>query len=376
MGHVDYQAVVDYQTVSADSHVIEPHDLWQRLIEPRFRDRAPRLVRDDDTDRLVCDQAELPPVGLLAGCARGDDDVRWEGRWEEDVFVGGYDPKVRLDDLARDGVDAEVLYPTIGMQMYPVADTDFQWALFRAYNTWLGEEFCGAYPERYKGIAMLNHEDVDAAVKELIRAKDLGLSGVMVPLFAGESNPYHDPRFDPLWAAAVDHQMPVSLHAATTRDRSKAWNTGTATDAVTRIVQIQRVILDMIFAGLFDRFPALMVISAENDAGWAGSVLERADYWWHRNGKVAHKRTGTELCTRLPSEYFKRNIRLTFMRDHTAVLARDVIGVETLMWGNDFPHHVSTWPRSKEVLAEHFDAEPDEVRRQVVCDNVRQLYQF
>ena len=367
---------LDYRTVSADSHVIEPHDLWQRLIEPRFRDRAPRLVRDADTDRLVCDQAELPPVGLLAGCARGDDDVRWEGRWEEDVFVGGYDPKVRLDDLARDGVDAEVLYPTIGMQMYPVADADFQWALFRAYNTWLGEEFCGAYPERYKGIAMLNHEDVDAAVKELIRAKDLGLAGVMVPLFAGESNPYHDPRFDPLWAAAVDHQMPVSLHAATTRDRSKAWNTGTATDAVTRVVQIQRVFLDMIFAGLFDRFPALMVISAENDAGWAGSVLERADYWWHRNGKVAHRRTGAELCARLPSEYFKQNIRLTFMRDHTAVLARDVIGVETLMWGNDFPHHVSTWPRSAEVLAEHFDAEPDEVRRQVVCDNVRRLYQF
>jgi hypothetical protein len=130
---------VDYQIVSADSHVIEPHDLWQRLIEPEFRDRAPRLVRDDDTDRLVCDQAELPPVGLLAGCARGDDDVRWEGRWEEDVFVGGYDPKVRLDDLSRDGVDAEVLYPTIGMQMYPVADADFQWALFRTYNTWLGE---------------------------------------------------------------------------------------------------------------------------------------------------------------------------------------------------------------------------------------------
>ncbi len=119
-----------------------------------------------------------------------------------------------------------------------------------------------------------------------------------------------------------------------------------------------------------------MVISAENDAGWAGSVLERADYFWYRNGKVAQKRTGTQLCDRPPSEYFKQNIRLTFMRDHTAVLARDVIGVETLMWGNDFPHHVSTWPRSKEVLAEHFDTEPDEVRRQIVCDNVRQLYRF
>ena len=138
---------------------------------PEFRDRAPRLVRDTDTDRLECDQAQLPPVGLLAGCARGDDDVRWEGRWEEDVFPGGYDPELRLKDLARDGVDAEILYPTIGMQLNPIPDRDFQWTLFRAYNTWLGEEFCATHPERYKGVAMLNHEDVDGAVNELKRAE-------------------------------------------------------------------------------------------------------------------------------------------------------------------------------------------------------------
>ena len=141
---------IDYRVVSADSHVIEPHDLWQRPVVPEFRDRAPRLVRDTDTDRLECDQAQLPPVGLLAGCARGDDDVRWEGRWEEDVFPGGYDPELRLKDLARDGVDAEILYPTIGMQLYPIPDRDFQWALFRAYNTWLGEEFC-ATPRAVQG---------------------------------------------------------------------------------------------------------------------------------------------------------------------------------------------------------------------------------
>ena len=97
---------VDYGVISSDSHVIEPHDLWQRLVEQRYRDRAPRLVSDADTDRFECDMADLPPVGLLAGCARRDEDVRMEGRWETDVFRGGYDPDVRLDDLARDGVDA------------------------------------------------------------------------------------------------------------------------------------------------------------------------------------------------------------------------------------------------------------------------------
>lgn len=363
---------MDHDVISSDSHVIEPHDLWQDRVPAAYRPRAPRLVRDATTDRLVCDQADLPPVGLLAGCARRDTDVREDGRWEEDVFPGGYDPERRLADLAKDGVDAEVLFPTIAMQLYPIEEPGFRWALLRAYNTWLAEVMCAPYPDRFKGIAMLDLDDVDLAVAEVARAAGLGLGGVMVPLFAGENNPYHDERFDPLWTAVVDHGLPVNLHAATTRVRDSAWNTGTSTDKVLRTYQAQRVILDMIREGLFDRFPGLMVVSAENDAGWAGNLVERADYNWHRGRNLSDD----WRCRREPSSYFRRNIRLTFMRDHTAVQARSVIGTETLMWGNDFPHHVSTWPHSAQVLAEHFAKVPDADRQAIVCGNVRALYGF
>jgi predicted TIM-barrel fold metal-dependent hydrolase len=364
-----------YDVISADSHVIEPHDLWQRGVEQRFRARAPRLVSDPDTDRLACDQADLPPVGLLAGCARGDDEVRVEGRWDEDVFVGGYDPKLRLADLERDGVDAEILYPTIAMQLYPIEDPEFQGALFRAYNTWLAEEFCAAYPERFKGIAMLNPEDVPGSLAEIERAARLGLSGVMVPLYLGENHDYAEARFDRLWAAAVDHQLPVNLHSATTRDRSKAWNKGTPTDAILQPVQVQQALLDMVLKGLFDRFPQLMVVSAESDVGWAGNIIERADFWWQRNRDIMEDAEWAAI-EHPPSHYFRKNIRVTFMRDRTGVLARDVIGLETMMWGNDFPHHVSTWPHSRKVLDEHFSDTPPHVRDRIVRDNVRELYRF
>lgn len=365
---------MNYDVISADSHVIEPHDLWQRRVPSEYRDRAPRLVHEETTDTLLCDDADMPPVGLLAGCARGDDEVRKEGRWDEDVFVGGYDPDARLDDLQRDGVDAEVLFPTVAMQLYPIRDTAFQWELFKAYNTWLAEEFCASHPERYKGIAMLNHEDTENAVAELQRAKGLGLAGVMVPLYAGEDNPYYDPRNDALWAAAVEHDMPVNLHAATTRDKSRAWNKGGPTDAVLATVQVQRVLMDMILFGLFDRFPDLKVVSAESDVGWAGNLLERADYWFSRFHKLASRRH--DLCERLPSEYWHENVRVTFMRDRTGVLAREIIGTQVMMWGNDFPHHVSTWPHSQKVLDEHFHDQPTDVRRAIVRDNVAKLYDF
>jgi predicted TIM-barrel fold metal-dependent hydrolase len=138
--------------------------------------------------------------------------------------------------------------------------------------------------------------------------------------------------------------------------------------------QIQQVLLDMIFSGLFDRFPDLMVVSAENDVGWAASMLERADYWWRRNANLREARGA--VCRQPPSFYFHRNVRVTFMRDQTGILAADIIGPETMMWGNDFPHHVSTWPHSHEVLAEHFDGRSPKLRDRIVKENVRQLYRL
>ena len=123
-----------FDVFSADSHVIEPHDLWQIYTVEAFKDRAPRLVHEETTDRLVCDQARLPPVGLLAGCMRTDDKVRARGRWDEDVPDVGWDPEARMEALRTDGVTGEVLYPTIAMQMYPIQDVEFQWALFEAYK--------------------------------------------------------------------------------------------------------------------------------------------------------------------------------------------------------------------------------------------------
>jgi predicted TIM-barrel fold metal-dependent hydrolase len=132
------------------------------------------------------------------------------------------------------------------------------------------------------------------------------------------------------------------------------------------------VILELIFAGVFDRFPELKLVSAENDIGWAGHMLERADYWFHRNRQLLKD----IRCQREPSQYFHENIRATFMRDRTAVLSQEVIGTETMLWGNDFPHHVSTWPESRQRLEEQLGDQPPEVRAAIVCGNARALYDF
>jgi uncharacterized protein len=365
---------LEYPVISSDSHVLEPHDLWQRYASKQYADRVPRLVHEETTDRIVCEGAALVPVGLLAGCMRSDEEVRVEGRWDEDVPRSGYDPEARIADMERDGVAAEVVFPTVAMHFYPIEDAAFQGELFRAYNTWVAD-FCKAQPARLKGIGMLNHEDVDAAVAELTRCKEMGLSGVMVPLFTAEETPLHDRRFDRLWQAAQDMQMPVNLHSNTMRRRANAWTEGTGVDRlVNRIHQIQHVILDLIVYGTFDRFPGLMVVSAENDAGWAAHMLERVDFQWRRNRNFLA--SAETACKRMPSSYYHSNVRATFMRDRAALLARDIIGPETLMWGSDFPHHVSTWPNSHAEIDAQFRDVDAAVRDQVVYGNVRALYGF
>ena len=364
-------SATSYGIISADSHVIEPHDLWQERLPGQFRDRAPHLVHAEDSDVIVCDEAMMPPVGLLAGCYRADGDQRREGRWDDDVPVAAYNSDVRLEEIGRDSIDAEVLFPTLGMRMFPIEDAEYRRALFRAYNDWLAEDFCAPHRDRFFGIAMIDPVDVDAAVAEITHARQKGLVGVMIPMYSDEESPYYDTRYDPLWAAAVDLQMPVNLHLTTSRVNTSRY-TSTLPSLGSMMAGaggIQTILLDLISYGLFDRFPELRMVSAENDAGWAAHVMEAADYNWRR---IYH--FGGVKSLQEPSHYFRHNIKMTFMRDRAAILGREIIGTETIMWGSDYPHTVSTFPNSKVVHDQHFHDQPDEVRDAIVCGNVRSLY--
>ena len=361
----------DPWVISADSHVIEAHDLWLEYADPAFLDRVPRLVRRDDCDMLVGEEYE-GHVGLLSGVARKGEEVKVDGRWDEDVFPGGYDPAQRLHDLERDAVVAEVLFPTVGLSFYSITDLDLQWALFDAYNRWLAD-FCGYRPEVFHGIGMITTDDVGRATAALRSCKEQGHVGVMVPLFGTD---YSAPELDPFWAVAAELELPVNLHSSTFRRHSESFF-GQAT-FVDRMLntpyRIQKVLFQLTFAGVFDRYPELRVVSTENDAGWASHSIERADYWWERQRSLVPD--DEVRCERPPSFYFHENIRHAFMRDHAAILSREIIGMNTLMWGNDFPHHISTWPDSQELVTEYGADLTKAEHRALFCQNVRDVYGF
>jgi len=214
-------------------------------------------------------------------------------------------------------------------------------------------------------------DDINNAVDEVHRIKKLGLDGLMISVFPDESKPYHDPGYDPFWAAAEETRLPVSVHVSTPR----RVETLTPAQQLMGNLLAAEVMVGMVYAGTFDKFPNLQLISAENDASWAANIIERTDYFYSK-ARARNLSAGGRTNRKLPSEYFHNNVSYTFMRDISAMRVRDIIGVDNLMWSSDFPHGDSTWPDSQDVIAEHMVGLPEADQRKILCTNAQRMYGF
>jgi predicted TIM-barrel fold metal-dependent hydrolase len=259
--------------------------------------------------------------------------------------------------------------------LYRVPDSQLLSAIFRAYNDWLAD-FCAPYPQRLKGIVMLNVDDVADAVGEIQRAANLGLAGAMIPLRPMDKR-YDHPDYDPLWAAAQDLAMPLSLHVGTYR-----WSPGMPVASPTQDIvefanregDVRRAIAAIIFGGAFERYPRLKVGAVEFEVAWAPYFMNRMDnVYTERAQGVQHHRFQHGA---LPSDFFRQNVFISFQEDALGIQLRSYVGVDNLMWGSDYPHAESTFPRSREVVDRILHGVPDEEKRKIVGENVARLYHF
>jgi predicted TIM-barrel fold metal-dependent hydrolase len=365
--------------LSSDSHVFEPPDLWTTRIDAAFRPRAPRIVRIDGADQIVVEADQvLSGIGLISNAGarfEAPETISGRGRFE-DVLRGGYDPAQHLADMRLDGVQGEVLYPSQGLFYFRVTDSSLMSAIFRAYNDWLAE-FCRTDPDRLKGIAMINLDDVGDGVAELERAARLGLCGAMISELPPDERRYDGAEYEPFWAAAEALGMPLSLHTATRRQGRIRGAPGlTLRDASSRATKAfgpATSICDMIFSGVFERHPRLIVAIVEFELSWAPHLLDTMDYVYReRHEEAIHRFRGGMR----PSDFFHRNVVLSFQEDALGIRLRDVIGIDNMMWGSDYPHSESTFPRSQQILADILAAVPRDERAKIAGGNTARVYGF
>jgi predicted TIM-barrel fold metal-dependent hydrolase len=365
--------------LSSDSHVFEPPDLWTTRIDAPFRARAPRIERIEGADQIVVEADQvLSGIGLISNAGarfEAPETISGRGRFE-DVHRGGYDPRQHLADMRLDGVSGEVLYPSQGLFYFRVKDGALMSAIFRAYNDWLAE-FCRTDPARLKGIAMINLDDVADGVAELERAARLGLAGAMISELPVEERRYDGPEYEPFWAAAESLGMPLSLHTATRRQGRIRGAPGlTLRDASSRATKAfgpATSMCDMIFSGVFERHPRLTVAIVEFELSWAPHLLDTMDYTYReRHEEAIHRfRDGMR-----PSDFFHRNVVLSFQEDAVGIRLRDVIGVDNMMWGSDYPHSESTFPRSRKILGDILAGVPEAEQAKIVGGNTARVYRF
>ena len=361
---------------SCDSHVVEAPEVYDGLAE-RFGDRAPRVVKDlpgREGVFLYWPKLNRPiPVGRLGIAGNRLDDPKTHERikrgWDG-MNPGVRDPVARLSEQATDGIVGEVMYPSLNMFTFSVPDREVAQAVFQRHNDWI-RDYCSTAPERLIGVACIPLPDVDAAIAELQRVAKMGIRGIAIPCTAPIAKPYKDPVYEPFWQAAEEAGLPITMHifcggewnmslpeywdpiASYTLSHAAIWNT----------------VSNLITSGVVERHPKLRFICAEWETGWLGHVLKRFDHAIYRSRADA----SPDLQMH-GSEYFKRQFYATFEDDDIGVETRHSIGVKSLVWGNDYPHHDSIWPNSRRILSEIMAGVPDDERDAMVWKNVQQLY--
>jgi predicted TIM-barrel fold metal-dependent hydrolase len=367
--------------ISADSHVTEPPGCYLDRIDPKFRDRAPRVTTENDGgDSFVIDG--IPgsvPLGIVAAAGKDPREIRKGETKFADLHRGGWDGKARLLDQDRDGIAAEIIYPSVGMVICNHADADYKHACMWAYNHWLHEEFCAPDPKRLIGLGQTAVRSVAETIDEFQKFKEMGFKGVMLPGNPATEHDYHHESFDPLWRASVELNLPISFHILTSRsdgnnaigDSGRSALRGPPQNAAQNLIKsIQDLIGVFIWGRVFERHPELKMVCVEADAGWAPHFAYRMDHgykrhrFWMKMGDMK----------KMPSEYFRENVYLTFQDDWIALKMTNLMNPQRLMWANDFPHSDSTWPWSRALLAGQTQHLSTQEKAWILGDNAAELY--
>lgn len=363
--------------VSADSHVIEPPDLWTSRLPQKYLDRAPRHVRAEQGDTWQFPSSPPWPFGLnQCGGLPPEQYSPWI-KWE-DVRPETHHVPTRTAGQTKSGVIAEVMYPSpkVMIAMHNEdKDPEYHLALVRAYNDWLSD-YCSADPERYIGLALVpSGGDAKVAADEIYRAMKLpGMRGAQINKYPTTGQRLHKDD-DAIFQACVDTGAAAHVHVGLAQSESSMpKQAGEFVGAFTgcfRFYDAPIRMAEMIYTGLLDRFPTLQVVWAEVDVGWVGYLMEQLDDRIERQSPKMKVHLNKK-----PSDYFRENFYYTVVKDAYGIRNRDVVGTERIMWSTDFPHATCDYPDYETAIAHDFKNVPADELELMLKGNAAKLYQL
>jgi predicted TIM-barrel fold metal-dependent hydrolase len=366
-----------YLVISSDCHAGLPPKQYRDYVDPQYRE-----VFDQVLPIMLARMEEMSAQFLVEG---------FNESWRQGIeqgLTGAWDSDERNRQLDADGIAGEVIFPDgvtdmnappfgAGLSL-PTKDIvpELQWAGARAHNRWLAE-LCAESPERRAGLAVVPMlYDIDDAVAEIRWAREHGLRGIMIPAMFDGYEPYHHPRYEPVWATCADLDMPIHVHSAAAPDYGDS--VGTMGIYITECAWWSaRPVWFLLWGGVFERHPTLKFVVTELGASWVPELKALMDQRFsptHFNAKLGNFH---EHLTMKPSEYFDRNCWVgASVIGRPDVDIRHQIGIDNIMWGSDFPHPEGAWPRTAYFLEDAFHDVPDVEVRRILGENAAEVYGF
>ncbi len=374
-----------YTRISADCHIDLPMlapDIFTSNASAALKDRMPYVTDGPDGPFWTCKNGGsfgllngVGPAGhkLVPGQNYRVDAMAATGLYEDGQKGRRHptDPVLRAKDMERDGVQAEVIFGILGAATRlndPVAANE----MFRIYNDWL-VEFCKHDPTRFIGLACLPYGDIDAAVKEIRRVAKLGLRGVELSC-SWDMEPMWHPVWEPLWKTIHEVNLPLHFHTfpavpPSQLDKATGLTRRAAFFTVVSAFQMNlvNILAAVIGAAVLERYPNVRISFGESGIGWIPYALDRMDFEWEDRFRDLG-------LTMKPSDYWRRQCKGTFQFDRIGTKLIEDMGVETLMWGSDYPHADGVWPESSKYIEEQFGHLPAEYTHKITCENAGKFY--
>ena len=375
-----------FKVMDSDMHVMEPPDLWQRYIDPQFKDRAPRGpdTRPIEEPGVWTGAALVHPDGQPWGIDPVSDRV-WQLRRTGHNFLShqerispyqeaGWSSQVQLGAMDEEGIDVAVLYPSRGLYALSISDMDprLAAAVARAYNDWL-YDFCQADPSRLLGAGMVSPFDIEDAVSEARRCvREMGFKAVFLRPNQVLGRNWHDPYYQPLWSTLEELGVPLGLHEGVGAAMPTVGDQFDDHDLLRHVFshpgEQMLAVGSFCAGGVLERHPNLRVAFLEANCSWLPFLLWRLDEHWVRQGDVY----APELRM-APSGYFTRQCYASVEADEDpAKYVIDYLGGDCLVFSTDFPHSDSKFPKAVDAFLELPIS--DEDKGKILWDNCARYY--
>jgi len=304
-----------------------------------------------------------------------------------------WDDAERIADMDTEGVAGEVIFPNTVPPFFKtsvlicgnpsVEDYPLWHEGIRAHNRWL-VDFCAEHPERRAGIGLVYLNDIDAAIEDAQWIAEHGLrGGILLPHVPDDCThilPLYAPEYDRFWAVCQDLGVVVNQHGGTGSPDYGTWPASLPVRLLETMFFSTRSYGHLLLSGVFERFPGLRYILTEAGCAWVPQTLAGLDRVWNmvRRGFAGEFEFAQDsMPPEPPSFYAKRNCWYGASSASPREIAdRDVVGVERICWGTDYPHYEGTYPHSRKALRHTFnDVSPGDVRA-MVGGNAAALYDF